>query len=168
MTDARREDRADPWRAQLDALGGFIRAQRQLAALSLREMSSLTKVSNAYLSQVERGLHQPSLTVLRSIAEALGLSTEQLLAQEQFTDVARRGQEAVVVAMQAWAENMQKLVGTLSTGDATVAPNAEAVVDDVFNFAERMLHNQREFTKSLLAAATPSVPTARANGSKKS
>ncbi len=81
MTDARSEDRADPWRAQLDALGGFIRAQRQLADLSLREMSTLTKVSNAYLSQVERGLHQPSLTVLRSIAEALGLSTEQLLAQ---------------------------------------------------------------------------------------
>ncbi|MGI9064645.1 MAG: hypothetical protein ACR2FQ_12680 [Pseudonocardiaceae bacterium] len=43
---------------------------------------------------------------------------------------------------------MQKLVGTLPTGDATVAPNAEAVVDNVFNFAERMLHNQREFTKS--------------------
>lgn len=82
MMDVRSEDGpADPWRAQLDALGGFIRAQRQLADLSLREMSNLTKVSNAYLSQVERGLHQPSLTVLRSIAEALGLSTEQLLAQ---------------------------------------------------------------------------------------
>jgi len=82
MVDVRSDDAAaDPWRAQLDALGGFIRAQRQLADLSLREMSNLTRVSNAYLSQVERGLHQPSLTVLRSIAEALGLSTEQLLAQ---------------------------------------------------------------------------------------
>lgn len=51
---------ANPWAVQLDALGAFIRTQRQLAQLSLREMASLTSVSNAYLSQVERGLHQPS------------------------------------------------------------------------------------------------------------
>jgi transcriptional regulator with XRE-family HTH domain len=70
-----------PWQAQLGALGAFIRAQRQLADLSLREMAALTRISNAYLSQVERGLHQPSLTVLRSIADALGLTTEQLLAK---------------------------------------------------------------------------------------
>lgn len=72
---------ADAWAAQMDALGGFIRAQRQLAKLSLREMASMTSVSNAYLSQIERGLHQPSLKVLRSIADALDLSTEQMLSQ---------------------------------------------------------------------------------------
>jgi len=69
------------WSAQINALGGFIRAQRQLAKLSLREMASITSVSNAYLSQVERGLHQPSLKVLHAIADALQLSTEQLLKQ---------------------------------------------------------------------------------------
>ena len=69
------------WTVQMNALGEFIRAQRQLANLSLREMASMTSVSNAYLSQVERGLHQPSLKVLHSIAAALQLSTEQLLAQ---------------------------------------------------------------------------------------
>jgi transcriptional regulator with XRE-family HTH domain len=69
------------WTAQINALGGFIRAQRQLANLSLREMASMTSVSNAYLSQVERGLHQPSLKVLHSIADALQLSTEQMLKQ---------------------------------------------------------------------------------------
>src|SRR3982074_1105320 len=69
------------WSAQINALGDFIRAQRQLANLSLREMALMTSVSNAYLSQVERGLHQPSLKVLHSIADALQLSTEQLLGQ---------------------------------------------------------------------------------------
>ena len=69
------------WSSQVNVLGDFIRAQRQLANLSLREMAAMTSVSNAYLSQVERGLHQPSLKVLRSIADALQLSTEQLLAQ---------------------------------------------------------------------------------------
>jgi transcriptional regulator with XRE-family HTH domain len=65
----------------MNALGEFIRTQRQLAKLSLREMAAMTSVSNAYLSQVERGLHQPSLKVLHSIADALQLSTEQLLGQ---------------------------------------------------------------------------------------
>jgi len=71
--------RGPGWASQVNALGGFIRAQRQLARLSLREMAAMTSVSNAYLSQVERGLHQPSLKVLRSIADALQISTEQLL-----------------------------------------------------------------------------------------
>ena len=73
--------RAGEWSAHINALGDFIRAQRQLAKLSLREMAAMTSVSNAYLSQVERGLHQPSLKVLHSIADALQLSTEQLLTQ---------------------------------------------------------------------------------------
>jgi transcriptional regulator with XRE-family HTH domain len=86
MSEQRPDDDAgrvanDPWTSQMDALGEFIRAQRQLAKLSLREMAGMTSVSNAYLSQIERGLHQPSLKVLRSIAEALNLSTEQMLAQ---------------------------------------------------------------------------------------
>ncbi len=81
MANSRDSEVPDPWQAQLGALGAFIRAQRQLADLSLREMAALTRISNAYLSQVERGLHQPSLTVLRAIADALGLTTEQLLAQ---------------------------------------------------------------------------------------
>src|SRR5688500_19468454 len=76
------------WSASMNALGGFIRAQRQLAKLSLREMASMTSVSNAYLSQIERGLHQPSLKVLHSIADALHLSTEQLLAQAGWQDAA--------------------------------------------------------------------------------
>jgi len=73
----------------MNALGEFIRAQRQLANLSLREMAAMTSVSNAYLSQVERGLHQPSLKVLHSIAAALQLSTEQLLAQAGWVSGAR-------------------------------------------------------------------------------
>jgi transcriptional regulator with XRE-family HTH domain len=60
------------------ALGRFIREQRQLARLSLREVARMSSISNAYLSQVERGLHEPSLRVLRSVAEALELPVEEL------------------------------------------------------------------------------------------
>jgi transcriptional regulator with XRE-family HTH domain len=59
-------------------LGAFIRAQRQMANLSLRQLSALTEVSNPYLSQVERGLHEPSVRVLKSIADALNVSAETL------------------------------------------------------------------------------------------
>ena len=59
--------------------------QRQLAQLSLREMATMTAVSNAYLSQVERNLHQPSLKVMQSIADALGIPTADLLRQAGIT-----------------------------------------------------------------------------------
>ena len=83
----------DLWKSQLEALGAFIRNQRQLANLSLREMASLSDVSNAYLSQIERGLHQPSIRVLRSLADALNLSAETLLAQAGLIDNDEGGSE---------------------------------------------------------------------------
>ncbi|HEX6255116.1 MAG TPA: helix-turn-helix transcriptional regulator [Euzebyales bacterium] len=71
----------DPWERQRAALGSYIRSQRKLANLSLRQLADIAKVSNPYLSQIERGLHAPSVRVLRSIAEALDLSAETLLEQ---------------------------------------------------------------------------------------
>jgi transcriptional regulator with XRE-family HTH domain len=73
MTDDRSEE---PW----DRFGGYLRSQRQLAQLSLRQLAKLTKISNPYLSQIERGLHQPSVSVIKSLAEALNLSVSDLLA----------------------------------------------------------------------------------------
>ena len=64
-----------------DLLGAFIRAQRQMANLSLRELSAMTDVSNPYLSQIERGLSEPSARVLKSIAQALNISAEALFTQ---------------------------------------------------------------------------------------
>lgn len=60
-------------------LGNYIREQRSLAQLSLREMSRLTDVSNAYLSQIERGLHAPSLRILQALAKALDVPVEDLV-----------------------------------------------------------------------------------------
>jgi transcriptional regulator with XRE-family HTH domain len=60
--------------------GGYLRSQRQLAQLSLRQLAELTKVSNPYLSQIERGLHQPSVSVIKSLAQALNLSVGEMLA----------------------------------------------------------------------------------------
>ena len=62
------------------ALGAFIRTQRAMASLTLRELAERTDVSNAYLSQIERGLHEPSIRVLHSIAAALGVPLDLVLA----------------------------------------------------------------------------------------
>lgn len=76
----------DPWKAQLEVLGALLRAQRRAADLSLRELSVRTKVSNAYLSQLERGLHEPSLGVLTAIASALGVPLGSLLTRAGMLD----------------------------------------------------------------------------------
>jgi len=60
-------------------LGAYLRERRALAQLSVREMARLADISNAYLSQIERGLHVPSLRVLRALADALGIPVEDLI-----------------------------------------------------------------------------------------
>ena len=67
-------------------LGEFIRAQRRLAQLSLRQLAELADVSNAYLSQVERGLYRPSAHVLKNLAGALEVSAESMYAQAGLLD----------------------------------------------------------------------------------
>jgi transcriptional regulator with XRE-family HTH domain len=59
-------------------IGSFIRSQRELAQVSVRQLAELAGVSNPYLSQVERGLRKPSADVLSQIAKALRVSAEVL------------------------------------------------------------------------------------------
>src|SRR5712672_3506782 len=93
-TYRRRRAVTDPWEAQREALGAFIRAQRKMANLSLRQLAELTSLSNPYLSQVERGLHQPSVRVLKAISDALNLSAETLLTQAGLIDAIASGRDA--------------------------------------------------------------------------
>ena len=108
-------------------LGDFIRAQRQLANLSLRQLSALTEVSNPYLSQVERGLHEPSVRVLRSIASALNVSAETLLNQAGlFSDTEkfdRDATESVSRADRRLTESQRRAL--LSVYRSYVEANAE-------------------------------------------
>ena len=69
-----------------EGVGDFIRVQRQLGQLSLRQLAELADVSNAYLSQVERGLYSPSAQVLKNIAHALDLSAEALYSRAGLLD----------------------------------------------------------------------------------
>ena len=93
--------KGDPVRAQVEALGAFIRTQRTLANLSLRELAARTDISNPYLSQIERGLHEPSVRVLKSLAKALNLSAETLLAQAGLLEEVEQEKEAERLSTEA-------------------------------------------------------------------
>jgi transcriptional regulator with XRE-family HTH domain len=60
------------------ALGAFIRHQREMQAMTVQRLAQLSGISNPYLSQIERGLREPSEQVLDSIAQQLELSAEAL------------------------------------------------------------------------------------------
>ena len=62
-------------------IGSFIKAQRELAQVSVRQLAEKAGVSNPYLSQIERGLRKPSADVLKQLAKALRVSAEVLYVQ---------------------------------------------------------------------------------------
>src|SRR5712675_1802624 len=61
-------------------IGGFIRAQREAAHVSMRQLAEKAGV-NPYRRQIERGLRKPSADVLSQIAKALRVSAEVLDVQ---------------------------------------------------------------------------------------
>jgi transcriptional regulator with XRE-family HTH domain len=79
---AKNDDADAIWRG----VGDFIRGQREMANLSLRQLADIAKISNPYLSQIERGLHKPSADVLKNLASALKISAETMYAQAGLLD----------------------------------------------------------------------------------
>jgi transcriptional regulator with XRE-family HTH domain len=96
-----------PADAPAETLGSFIRSKRKLANMSLRQLAERTRLSNPYLSQIERGLHQPSVRVIRLISDALNVSAETLLTQagllrhDRGADAPAAGTPGVEEAVQA-------------------------------------------------------------------
>src|SRR5258706_2286405 len=80
-------------------LGGAIRRRRHAASLTLATVSERAGISVSMLSQVERGLLDPSLDTLRNIAEALGTSPFRLLEEEgTVSGIVRRGSGRTIVS----------------------------------------------------------------------
>lgn len=67
---------------RLRALGAGIRAQRVAMGLTLEDLATPAKLSVTYLGQTERGQRNPSALVLWRIADALGVTLEQLVAPD--------------------------------------------------------------------------------------
>jgi transcriptional regulator with XRE-family HTH domain len=69
----------------LDAneLGEILRNRRRGLKMSLADVAGLAGVSTSFVSQVERGVANPTLATLKSLTEALGSSVGALLEEEE-------------------------------------------------------------------------------------
>ena len=68
------------------SLGEIIRRQRELSRLSMRQFAGKAGISNPYLSQIERGLREPSEQVVDAIARSLETSADALYEQAGLVD----------------------------------------------------------------------------------
>jgi transcriptional regulator with XRE-family HTH domain len=91
-------DQLDPAGAVRD-VGRYIRAQRRQAELSLRNLAKQAGVSNPYLSQIERGLRQPSAKILKDIARALRISAETLYLRAGILDAGEQDGDLVAAIL---------------------------------------------------------------------
>lgn len=80
------QDRAKRRPSAAAEFGDYVRTQRQLAKLTLRQLAGMAQVSNPYLSQIERGLHRPSIAVVTSLAKALNIPVDGLLSHAAGVD----------------------------------------------------------------------------------
>src|SRR5437867_919097 len=110
--------------APVPSLGEVIRRQRELNELSMRQFATMAGISNPYLSQIERGLREPSERVIEAIARQLEVSAETLYEQAGFSKEDELEESEVVTAIRGdpdlTARQRQSLIEIY---DAFVAEN---------------------------------------------
>jgi hypothetical protein len=77
---------------------------------------------------------------------------------DQFVDIAKRSQEAVTTAVRSWADSVQSIAGNLTAGQAQL-PDPQSVVDTYFDFAEKVLANQRQLASQFVSASVKAGET---------
>ena len=76
-----------------EKMGKKIRDLRKASALSLAELAQKISKTSSYLSQIERGLAEPSLSALRQISKALNTPIFYFLVDEkEYNTVVRKDQ----------------------------------------------------------------------------
>jgi transcriptional regulator with XRE-family HTH domain len=83
------------------SLGEIIRRQRELSRLSMRKFAQMAGISNPYLSQIERGLREPSERVVDSIARSLQTTADALYEEAGLVAEDDGALEAVPLAIAA-------------------------------------------------------------------
>ena len=107
---------------EVGSLGDFIREQRNAAELSLRQLAARAGVSNPYLSQVERGLRNPSAEILTQIAAALRISAETLYVRAGLLEAQDSSRVRTAIARDSSLNERQRLA-LLEIYSAFVAEN---------------------------------------------
>ena len=98
---------------------------------------------------------------MSTITEAAQASQEQILA------TVRQGQQAVVDAVATWAQAVEGIAPALpAVPGSERLPRPEAVVENAFDFAQKLLDAQRDFARSVIAAAAPAFEKSSADEGK--
>lgn len=65
------------------AIGAALRRLRKGAGMSQEELADRAAVHRTFVSQIERGLRNPTLEVIGRLADALGMSASSLVAEAE-------------------------------------------------------------------------------------
>ena len=92
----------------------------------------------------------------------MATATEMFTAlEDQVLETVRQSQEAVVKAVKTWAEAGKSMVPDLPPLPfADQLPNTVDIVENAFDFADKLLAAQREFAAAVLEAAKPVISKA--------
>lgn len=63
------------------AIGEVLRQERTGCGMTLRDVCAEANMSLGYLSELERGLKDPSSEMLATLCDALGITMKELLAE---------------------------------------------------------------------------------------
>lgn len=89
----------------------------------------------------------------------MATATEMISAlEDQVLETVRQSQEAVVKAVKTWAEAGKSIVPDLPPLPfADQLPNTVDIVENAFEFADKLLAAQRDFAAAVLEAAKPVI-----------
>ena len=89
----------------------------------------------------------------------MATATEMFSAlEDQVLETVRQSQEAVVKAVKTWAEAGKSMVPDLPPLPfADQLPNTVDIVENAFDFADKLLAAQRDFAAAVLEAARPVI-----------
>ena len=129
--DAAHRGEVDKRSSESQDVGSFIRAQREAAQVSIRQLAERAGVSNPYLSQIERGLRKPSAEVLGQIARGLRLSAEVLYAKAGILELKEGSpvRDAILTAPDLTERQREVLVEIYESFRSNNATAADQVVD---------------------------------------
>jgi transcriptional regulator with XRE-family HTH domain len=113
------------------ALGAQVRALRRERGLTLKALGQRAGLSHPFLSQVERGLAQPSLGSVERIADALGVPVAHLWNSPQRLEgalVLRRGEGPAAEPMRELAPSIREWSGGSRRWPAAETASGEVLV----------------------------------------
>ena len=89
-------------------------------------------------------------------------------AQDQYLTAVRQSQHAIVDAVAAWARAVQDIAPPAPPiPNIESLPKPQEVIDNAFDFTQKLLDAQRDFTNNIISAASPILEKAAPENVKK-